>query len=473
MKLRDSRFAKRYLGDKAFYLAVLGLVVPIIIQNSITNFVSLLDNIMVGSVNTEQMNGVSIGNQLMFVFNLCVFGGMSAASIFAAQFFGARDENGVRHSFRYSMYMAFFISAVALLILGVMRGNLITHFINDIEQTGGSEETYAAAMNYLSVMMWGLVPFAVTQAYASILRVVGETRLPMVASVTSVFTNLVLNYLFIFGHCGFPALQARGAALATVIARYVEMGIVVVVAHRRLNSYDNYGFLRGAYRSMHIPGNLLKQIMVKGMPLLVNEAFWSMGMTKLNQLYSLRGLNVVAALAISTTVTNLFNTFFLSQGTAASVLVGRALGAEDAEEARAVTRKIIFYTLCVCVGVGTVMLIAAPLMPMLFGKASGEVHALAARLIRIYGLFCPLMGFANCSYFILRAGGRTGITFCFDSVFTWVVPIPLVYLLIHYTTLPFPTVYAAYHGTEFLKDILGYVLLKKGIWIRNIVSALD
>ena len=470
--IADSRFGRRYLGNREFYRVVLALVVPIVIQNTITNFVSLLDNIMVGAVSTEQMSGVSIANQLVFVYNLCIFGGMSVSSIFAAQYYGAKDEQGIRYSFRYAMYVALVVGAAAIFVLGFFRGGLISRFINDVEATGGADETFQAADGYVLVMIFGLLPFAVSQAYAGILRVVGESKLPMIASVTSVLVNLLFNYLLIFGKCGFPAMQAKGAAVATVISRYVEMLIIVLVSHRRLRRAGMYGFLRGAYRSLRIPGALLRQIFAKGLPLLANEALWSSGMTCLNQQYSLRGLNVVAALTVTTTITNLFNTFYLSMGTAASVMVGRALGAGDEEESRACARKIIFFDLLLCLAIELIMFVSAPALPRIYLETGDAVRGIARDMIRVYALAAPLIGFANCAYFILRAGGRTGITFLFDCGFTWVVPLPVVAALVHFTDLGIIPIYAVYHATDFVKDVLGYILLKKGIWIQNIVSAL-
>lgn len=471
-KLQNSAFGKRYLGNKAFYMTVLGLIVPIIVQNSISNFVSLLDNIMVGADSTAQMSGVSIANNLIFIYTLTIFGGMSAATIFAAQYYGAGDENGVRYSFRYSMYVGVAVTVIATAILGFFTEELVQLFINDVENTGGGEETLQAASNYVKVMLLGLFPFAVSQAYAGILRVEGEAKLPMVASIASVLINLVLNYVFIFGHLGFEPMHAKGAAVATVIARYVEMLMIVLVAHYRQKRYSLYMFLDGAYRSLTIPVNLLKKILIRGVPLLLNEALWSLGMTTLNQQYSLRGLNVVAALTVATTLSNLFTSFYLSMGTAVSVMVGRTLGSADMNESRTMARKLIAFDIFLCVFVGLAMYALAPLLPAAFTETDADVRAIAKNMIRVYALSSPLIAFANCAYFTLRAGGRTVITFLFDSAYTWVVPLPLVFLLVNFTSLEIIPIYAAYYASDIVKVVIGYILLKKGIWIRNIVSEL-
>jgi putative MATE family efflux protein len=215
---------KHLIGDKRFYANVLKVAVPIMIQNGISNFVSLLDNIMIGQVGTEQMSGIAIVNQLMFVFYLGIFGALSAAGIFSAQFYGKGDHEGVRHAMRFKLYVS-----VVLVVLGIVAflrygDQLILLYLHD---EGGTTQSLDAALRYgreyLAVMLIGLMPFGIEEAYASTLRECGETRLPMLAGIIAVFVNLGFNYLLIFGKFGFPELGVTGAAIATVISRYVQL----------------------------------------------------------------------------------------------------------------------------------------------------------------------------------------------------------------------------------------------------------
>jgi putative MATE family efflux protein len=249
----------KYIGDRAFYRRVITVALPIIIQNGIANFVSLLDNIMVGQVGQIPMSGVAIVNQLMFVFNLCVFGATSGAGIFTAQFHGSGDDNGVRHTFRFKMIIGTLISALGIAIFLAAGDPLIRLYL-----TGEGDQADAAGIlsygrEYLLVMLWGLPAFAFSNGYASTLRESGETMVPMVASVTAVFVNLILNWVLIFGHLGAPELGVVGAAVATVIARYVELAVVVIWTHMHGNKMP---FIKGAFRSLHIPGRLLKNIII-------------------------------------------------------------------------------------------------------------------------------------------------------------------------------------------------------------------
>ena len=465
--LRNRRSLKATLiGDRAFYAMVLSILIPIIIQNAITNFVNLLDNIMVGQVGTEQMSGVSIANQLMFVFNLCVFGGISGAGIFSAQFYGADNQEGVRHCFRYKLYLcALLISAAVVVFL--LRGEfLITRFLHDEADPGRIDITLRHGMDYLHIMLWGMLPFALTQVYAGTLRESGETRLPMFAGIAAVFVNLLFNYLLIFGHFGFPKLGVRGAAIATVISRYVELTIVVVRTH---GNTARYRFAKGVYRSMRVPARLVKDITVKGLPLLVNESLWSMGMTMLAQCYSLRGLDVVAAMNISNTISNLFAVTFLSMGSATAIIVGQSLGANDMEGAKRQAWHLIAFSLAISVATLMLMLCVAPLIPQVY-RTSDSVRHLATQFLRIYATCMPLFSFCNCAYFTLRSGGKTLITFLFDSGYTWVIGVPLAWCLVHLTSLPVTTVYLLIQLADLIKCAFGYVLLRRGIWLNNMVA---
>ena len=184
---------RKYVGDKKFYRMILLIAVPIMVQNGITNFVSLLDNIMVGQVGTNQMSGVAIANQLIFVYNLCIFGGMSGAGIFGAQFFGQGNNDGLRYVFRFKLVIGFVLTAICGVIFAMYGEPLISLYLDEGNSAAANAETLMYAMQYLRIMLVGFLPFVVVQIYASTLREVSEAVLPMVAGVVAVFVNLVLN----------------------------------------------------------------------------------------------------------------------------------------------------------------------------------------------------------------------------------------------------------------------------------------
>lgn len=452
--------------DWAFYKRVFGVALPMIIQNGITNFVSMLDNIMVGQVGTVQMSGVSIVNQLLFVFNLCVFGAMSGAGIFTAQFHGAGDQRGERNTFRFKVLVAIVLSAVGIGALFSFSEGLIGLYLEGDRGTQAALDTLFYGKRYLTVMLFGLLPFAFTNAYSSTLRETGETTVPMVAGVAAVLVNLCLNYVLIFGHFGAPQLGVVGAAVATVVSRYVEMAIVAAWTHRHP---QKAGFIVEAYRSFAIPGTLLKQIIIKGMPLLINEALWSTGMAFMNQCYSTRGLNVVAAQNIASTITMLCNVVFLALGNSVGILMGQMLGAGlPEEEIRRDNKRMIRLAVNSCFVLGAVLVGLSTVFPKVYNTTE-EVRAIATSLIILSAVMMPVNSYNNAMYFTLRSGGQTFITFLFDSGFTWVICVPVAFCLSRFTAIPIVPMYAICVGVDVLKVFVGNYMLKKGAWIRRIV----
>ncbi|WP_426349076.1 MATE family efflux transporter [Alloiococcus sp. CFN-8] len=457
---------KKYIGDRKFYKMVLAIAVPIIIQNGITNFVSLLDNIMVGRIGTEEMSGVAIVNQLIFVFNVSIFGAISGASIFGAQFFGNKNYKGMRDSYRFKFISVLLVTFISAFIFVIFGRNLISLYLHKGSTTGDIAKTLLFGEKYLRVMLWGLLPFAINQAYTSSLREMGQTLLPMASGLVAVLVNLAFNYVLIFGKLGFPVLGVEGAAIATVISRYVELSITVLWTH--INSRD-IPFIRGAYKTFRISKELTGKILLKGLPLMANEFFWSGGMATLTQCYSVRGLAVIGGLNIASTISNVFNVVFIALGGSISVIVGQLLGAGKMEEARDTDRKLIFFSVSMCVIIGLIMASLSSIFPSIY-NTTREVKELASSFILIVSLCMPLHAFMHATYFTLRSGGKTLITFLFDSGYVWLFNIPLAFILTRYTSLNILVIYLSCQLIEIIKCIIGYVLVKKGVWLQNIVE---
>ncbi len=456
---------KRYFGDKAFYKMALGVVLPIMLQNGITNFVSLLDNIMVGQVGLEQMTGVSIANQLIFVYNLAVFGIVSGAGIFCAQYFGCKDMKGVKNAFRVKLIFCVLMLLVGVLVFVFGGDALIDLFLKGNADDVDPVLTKQSGRAYLNVMLVGLLPFTVVQAYSGTLRETGETVLPMKAGVAAVVVNLALNGVLIYGLLGIPALGEVGAAVATVISRYVEMGIVLAYAHKNTKKHP---YMEGLYKNFTVPGTLMWNVFIKGTPLMLNEFLWSLGMTTMLQCYSVRGLSVVSAMNISNTLGNVFNVVYIAMGSAISIIIGQMLGAGKIKEARDTDRKLIVFAVICCFGVGLLLALTAPFFPNIY-KATAEVKEMATMFILIVALCMPIQGFVNACYFTIRSGGNTLITFLFDSFFVWSFSIPLAFILGRYTAMPIVWLYLTCQLADLIKCAIGFVLVKRGKWANNMV----
>ena len=456
----------RYIGDKAFYRMTLAVAVPIMLQNGITNFVSMLDNIMVGRVGTVEMTGVAVANQLMFVFMLCLFGAVSGAGIFGAQFYGKGDVEGLRYSFRFKLVLCAAITLLGAVVIGFWGRDLADLFLRGEGEVEDAVASLNHAENYLRIMLAGLIPTALGQCYASTLRETGETVLPMKAGIAAVLVNLFFNWVLIFGHLGAPALGVEGAALATIISRFVEMGILMAWTHRHKARQP---FIVGAWRRIYIPLSLARRMLVKGAPLMINESLWAVGITVINQCYSTRGLEVVAATNISSTFWNLFSVTFMATGTAIGIIVGQQLGAGEFHRVRETVRRLIAFSIAISLFFGGVYALCAGVIPLMY-NTTDAVRSLAADLMRISALMMPLVSFLHATYFTLRSGGKTGITFLFDSGFQLGLAAPVVFLLSRFTDIGILPLYFICQSLDIVKCVMGYLLLKKGVWIRRIVE---
>lgn len=455
----------RYFGDRAFYKRLILVALPIIIQNGITNFVSLLDNIMVGQVGTVQMNGVSIANQLLFVFNMAIFGAEAGAGIFTAQYHGRNDHEMVRNTFRFKVLICSLLAAAGIGVFLVFGSDLIQLYLQGEGDPADIAASLEYGLRYLAVMLVGLVPFALTNAYSGTLRETGHGTVPMIGGVAAVLVNLCLNYVLIFGHFGAPAMGVVGAAWATVASRYVEFFIVAIWAH---SNGDRVKFIRGTYRSMRIPGALLRNILRKGTPLIFNEMIWSLGIALQSQCFTVRGLDVVAATNITNTVNNLASVVFLALGSAVGILMGQMMGAgRSRQELQDENRKMMTASVITSTVFGVALIAVSGVFPMAY-NTTPEVRSLATALICVLGAVKPFAGYCNATYFTLRAGGKTMVTFAFDCVFVWCVSVPLAFCLSRFTDIPIVPLYFLVEATEMIKCFVGYLMLRSGIWIHNL-----
>lgn len=457
---------RKLVGTPAFYRRVLALTLPIMIQNGITNFVNMLDNVMIGRVGTVEMTGVAIANTLLFVFNLCIFGAVSGAGIFGAQFAGSGDEKGLRDTFRFKCLFCIGLTVLAVILFLWQGETLISLYLRGEGKVEDAAASLAFGGEYLRIMLLGLLPYTLVQCYSSTLRETGETVSPMVAGLVAIGVNLALNYVLIFGHFGAPRLGVAGAAVATVLSRFAELMFISVWTHRHRHQHR---FIIGAFRSLRVPMRLVRQILLYGMPLMLNETFWSAGISFLNQCYSVRSLDVVAANNISSTFFNVFSVIFMSFGVAIGIIMGQMLGAGETENARQTCYQLMAFAFCISVAVAILYGVAAIWIPQVY-NTTDEVRLMATRLMQISACTMPIDAIANASYYTLRSGGKTFVTILFDSCFVWCVSVPAAFLLSRFTALPILPLYAIVTGLNLLKAVSGIFLVRSGIWIRKIVS---
>jgi putative MATE family efflux protein len=354
----------------------------------------------------------------------------------------------------------------AILLFTFNGERLIGLYLHEDGNADKIAQTLLHSMRYLRMMLWGLPAFGLTQVYASTLRETGETALPMRAGIIAVFVNLVFNWILIFGHLGLPALGVEGAAIATVLSRFVELIVVSIYSHRRVKEFPFFG---GVFRGFRIPKDLTKKLLQKALPLMANETLWAAGIAMVNQSYSLRSLDAMAANNISQTFWNVFSIAFLAVGNAIAIILGQMLGAGQLKEAKASSYKLVAFSFAISTLVGAVYFLAAQYIPYLYNTEQ-EIRDLATLLMQIAAIAMPFDALAHASYFSLRSGGKMFVTVLFDSVFMWCVNVLLAFILSRFTTVSFPAMFAIIQAITLVKAVLGILLLRSDFWVKNITE---
>lgn len=460
---------KKLLGNKSFYKNLLIVSIPIILSQIIGQFVNILDNLMVGQLSSEEFNAVSIANQFLFIFNLTIFGIMAGPSIFATQYHGAKNIDGVKECIRYKWLLSIVILIIGLIIFITCDDLLFNLFIHNEELNDCNPiDVINFGKDYLYIMLIGLIPFIIGEIYSSNLREDKETLIPMIANIIAVGINLVLNYLLIFGKFVFPTLGVKGAAIATVIARIISCLIVMFFAI--INK--KYRYNNCIFKKFFPKFTTVKLIFKNSYLLLFNEVLWSTGMMLINYCYSLRGLDVVAATNIVSTFTNLFGFFGTSVGSAVAIILGQTLGANKLQEAKEDSVKYLAFSVILGVFVAILMYILKDTIPSLY-KMDSSIIDTASLLIAISAIVIPIRVYSITCYFIIRSGGKVLITFLFDSVFTICIRFLVTFFVVYFTNASIYIVYMISELLEIIKIFVGTILVKKGIWIENITKKED
>ena len=453
-------------NDRSYIRKLLMIAIPMMVQNGISNFVNLLDNLMIGRVGTNALSGVAIANQLIFVFYLVIFGATAGAGIFTAQYKGNGDNEGIRYTFRFKIVFNTVIAAVCVILYAVLSPLLINLFLLGEGDPADAAETLKIGIDYMRIILVSLIPIGLTQAYAGTLRDLGSTKVPMYASVAAILVNLTGNWILIYGHFGLPALGASGAAIATVISRFVELAILVIYTGKHAKQFP---FIKGAFSHFRIPADLVGRFILKAIPLMFNEALWSLGMTVINQCYSYRSLDAVAAMNIQSTIWNVMGVAFIAMGEAVGIMMGHILGSGELEDAKDKAGKMRLVTVVCGIIFALIMACVSPFFPLLY-NTSDHIRSLASEFILIAACAMPFVAYTHASYFIIRSGGNTLITVLFDSIYTWCIAVVAAFVMSRFTGLSVTWMLSVVNGLEVIKCFVAFIMVRSGIWIRNIVK---
>lgn len=446
---------KKFIANKAFYKNALTLAIPLMVQQLVTSSVNLVDNLMIGQLGDAALGGVAASNRFFIIGLFSVFGVLAAASVFIAQYFGAKDADNMKEAFRFSIITSLGISLLFFVVATFYPTIVLGFFTND-----GS--IIEAGIKYMTIVGIAVIPQALSAAMAGAMRSVGETKIPLYIGIVAVITNAILNYGLIFGHFGLPQLGIEGAAIATVTARVVEMLLLLLVMKNR-----HFHFTTRLIDLFVVSKQNIKKISLKALPLMTNELFWSFGMATLFKFYATRGKEVISGISIAGTTSDLFFVLFGGMAVATTILISQPLGANDIDQARRNGYYMLGFSTSLALLFGIAMFATSFIVPSFYNVSAQSQH-IASTMLRIQSfMFWIYMGTAQC-YFILRAGGDMKSTLVMDAGFMWLVNIPVVGLFTYLTGFNIFALYIIGQSTDFVKLNLAYRLIKRERWLVNL-----
>ena len=441
--------------NKSFYKRALIIALPLMFQQLITASVNLVDNLMVGQLGDAAIAGVAAANRYYMIATFAIFGIEGAANTFMAQYYGARDKEHVKQSFRFSIVSAYTIVTPFVLVGLFFPEQILGIFTNELDviQQGST---------YLRTVVLSYAFIALALPTGNGMRALGETKIPMYASTVAILTNAVFNYIFIFGHLGFEPMGVVGAAYGTLIARFVEAMLLLIILKIRPFVFNTK--LRNLF---HINAKLAKAMIIKAIPLTANEILWSSGMSALFMFYATRGKEVMAGMSISSSMGDLFFTLFSGMAVATTVLISTPLGANKLDEAKENAYKLVRLSSMMAIASGILLFLATMFIPQLY-EVSDYSRQTAINYSRIQALMFWIYMLSAQAFFILRAGGDTRSTMLMDSVFMWCVNIPAVAFTAYFTSLDVIGMFLVGNATDLLKVFVAYYYLGKGKWLQNL-----
>ncbi|MDY0010624.1 MAG: MATE family efflux transporter [Candidatus Izemoplasmatales bacterium] len=446
---------RSFIGDRHFYKRLFAISLPIVLQQLLTSSLQLIDNLMVGDLGELAIGSVSVVNQLYFVIILITFGALGGAGIYTAQYFGSKEEEKLKQTFRFKLIVALLLVILSIVVFSLLGEYLIGFFTDN-------QVTIAGGMDYLNIVKWSMLPWAFSIAISTTFREIGTTKPLLWITLGAIITNTVLNYLLIFGNFGFPNLGIEGAAYATLASRVVEFLLMFVLLVRKGKIFNTK--IKDVFK---IDGLILKAIIIMALPLLLNEFFWSMGQTMFLQSYSTRGDNALAAMNITGAISQLVFVTFGGIGTGIAVMVGNTLGMNQLEVAKDNAKKVIAFAVAFAFVTGMMLFILSFFILDLY-DITETTKRIAANNIRINAIFIPVYSFNVSMYFTLRAGGDTRSTMMMDSGYMWVVQVPLIFVLARVTNLNVIMLFLIVQLLELPKSVFALSRYKKENWVRNL-----
>ena len=450
---------KKMLEDKQFFAALLAIALPITLQNLIGSSLNMVDTLMISMLGDASVAAVGLANQVYFFYMITVLGIQSGSSIFIAQFWGKKDDKSIRKVLGLAIAISSVLGLIFTFATLFAPKYLMRLFTDDIEVLQlGSIYLQGVSLTYIIT--------ALSFSFGVASRSIGQAKMPMRASLISFFINIIFNYLLMFGKLGFPALGVLGAALGTLIARLVELGIIL------FSIYGSHSILAMHWTDLITwERNFAKRYFKTTYPVIINEALWSLGMVMYSVAYAKISTEAIAAVQISTNIQNIFLVLSRGLANACTVMIGNKIGANEEDEASIYANRFLWIAVIQGILLGIILYISSPYIVKVFNNISEDVYIISVQMLKIMALvFFIKMFNGNLIVGVLRGGGDTTFSMWLDAGAVWLVGVPLAFLGSVFLNIPVHWVTALVSLEEVVKAIIGIPRLISKKWIINITE---
>ena len=448
---------RRYIGDRHFYKVTLAIALPIMAQQFVASFVNLIDNIMIGSVGATALTAVTVANRFYLIFNSTMFGFCGAAGIFIAQYYGACSHEKCQKVLNINLFFAFIIGLLFMVSLWLFPTSILHLFTSN-------EIIIQEALQYVKYALWTYLPFAISFSIMMSLRAVGINKIQLLIGVLTVAINTTLNYILIFGHFGFPSLGIKGAAIATAIARIIEMCIYLGVLISK-----KYYFIFEFKGIFHLDFTFIASMVRKAIPLTINEVMYSIGLSLVFISYMRVDDYLIAAISVVDTVVQIALIIFSGLSSAIAILIGNRLGANQIDEAKANARKLITFGVMCAIVNSSILACFAPFIASCYNMDDIILNTIVT-LLRIKACVLPFYVYNISIFYVLRAGGDALSTMLMDSGFLWVCNVFISTVISLTLDIPLVTLYIIIESIDLVKIFVSTYFLRKEKWARNMTT---
>jgi putative MATE family efflux protein len=447
-----------FFTDREYYRQLVVFALPLAMQNLIISSLNMVGVVMIGQLGETPVAAVGLAAQIFFLLQLVLFGINSGASMFTAQLWGKLDLSNIRKVLVMAITLGLGAGTIFLSLAWLAPQAVLGIYSTD-------PEVVALGSQYLRIFGWAYIFFPVTFSFSMVMRSIGDVKTPMLVSAGALAFNALLSYLLIFGKLGLPALGVQGAAIAGLLARLLECGVLLWIVYRRrspiaLHLRDLLGL------DLSFIGRVFKPML----PVILNETFWSFGTTAYSVVYARIGTDSIAAMNIVSTIDNLAFVFIFGLSNATAIMVGNRIGSGD--ESRAFKYAVRSLILAILFGilVGSQVLLWSPYIVGLY-KVPPVVIEYASKVLIILAALVWLRA-ANSIIVvgILRSGGDALFSFFLDGMVIWIVGVPMAFFTAFVLHWPVYWVYLAIMSEELLKWVIGMLRIFSKKWIHNLTQ---